>query len=130
MKINLHKKKGSVINPTRWTLCLLLKVNVAAASRCTADIFNRAWTETCKDTPLLSSVCSPGMGNKVVNRDVHRFPLLDVPQSCDYEVVVKCICAERKEHRSVQISSGKPHTKILTQQVLRPADFTYLGGQS
>lgn len=92
--------------------------------------FNRAWTETCKDTPLMSPVRSPGMGNKVINGDVHRFPLLDVPQSCDYEVVVKCICAERKEHRSVQISSGKPHTKILTQQVLRPADFTYPGGQS
>lgn len=34
---------------------------------------------------------SPGVGHKVVNGDVHRFALLDVPQSCDYEVVVKRI---------------------------------------
>lgn len=38
------------------------------------------------------------MANKVINWDVHRLPLLDVPQSGDYEVVVKRIYSERKRH--------------------------------
>lgn len=51
-----------------------------------------SWVETCKDAPLMPGRRdSPGVGHKVVNGDVHRFALLDVPQSCDYEVVVKRI---------------------------------------
>lgn len=54
---------------------------------------------------LLDETHSPGMGDKVINRDVHSFSLLDVPQSRDYEVVVECICTdtEGKEHKKVQM---------------------------
>lgn len=37
---------------------------------------------------------SPGMGDKVINRDVYCFSLLDVTQCFDDEVIVKCIYRE------------------------------------
>jgi len=43
---------------------------------------------------LIDKTASPGMGDKVINREVDAFSLLDVPQSRDDEVVVKGIYAE------------------------------------
>lgn len=61
------------------------------------------------NAPLKLSLCSlsdeihsPGMGNKVINRDVDGFSLLDVPQSRDYEIVVESICTEGKSTKQLK----------------------------
>lgn len=53
----------------------------------------------------------PGVRNKVVDGDVDRFPPLDVPQGGDYEVVVKCICAEGKSTKQ-KLQSRPPRGPV------------------
>lgn len=45
---------------------------------------------------------SPGMRNKVINRDVYGFSLLEVPQSRDHKVAVKGIYTEGKRTKRLK----------------------------
>lgn len=48
-------------------------------------------------SPIIQPMSSPGMGNKVIHRDVHSIPLNDVTQCLHDEFTVKSIW-ERYKH--------------------------------
>lgn len=129
MKFALKRQSNS---STAVDIVSSIKLYVSATLWCTGDVLCSVWTETCKYTPLTLSLCgpdknhSPGMGHKVINRDVYCLSLLDVPQSRDYEVVVKCIYREgervQSSYNHFSISPSIPTTKVLSHTHRLAAD--------